>query len=406
MARLEEALRACESGRGAVQSNAFQEEISGQLSDMLLLVQEQSESARAHEIALHQMQSALDAQLEREIEPGRMQHLEDSIDQLNNWARQVAETYRRSWAGERPADLPEPGGAVPDPLLERLEASVSQLTAEVEQLPEQIEMTARCAERSMQLHVDEVLGELKGRIEFSVQSCAALRDEISDHHLALQECMDVLAQRCSNLEKGGRALHRGTVLPRAPSPAPPSSSSDRIPTDLHQSASEDVRESNVRFAQPTMELPPPGSLPSYTHNAAPLRDTRLQPLSSNAPYLQRSEMVRLGIDVQPAAESGVIVTKVTPGSYGAQAGLQIGDVIISLNGIHVDTRDEFQLAERQLCASVPSVVVSLLKWGSPRDLTVCLPAGGSSSGKSPPLATSAVERSESPVATSWVRTFR
>jgi membrane-associated protease RseP (regulator of RpoE activity) len=82
---------------------------------------------------------------------------------------------------------------------------------------------------------------------------------------------------------------------------------------------------------------------------------------------QAQQRGRLAVTVQPITpalqqrlnlqrDSGVVVTQVTPGGAGAAAGLQTGDVILSVAGVLVGTVDELQ---RQLLAAPVNQAVDI-----------------------------------------------
>ena len=76
---------------------------------------------------------------------------------------------------------------------------------------------------------------------------------------------------------------------------------------------------------------------------------------------------RLSVDQQTA----VIVVDVQPGSPAAQAGLLIGDVVVSLGGVRITAPADVKAVLRPQRVG-ESVVASVLRGGEPRDLNVTI----------------------------------
>ncbi len=75
--------------------------------------------------------------------------------------------------------------------------------------------------------------------------------------------------------------------------------------------------------------------------------------------------------VQPATENGLMVLSVETGGPAEQGGLQLGDILITLNGQSIGGVEELQSALRSGIVG-QSVPVHLLRAGEPKDLQVVI----------------------------------
>jgi len=85
------------------------------------------------------------------------------------------------------------------------------------------------------------------------------------------------------------------------------------------------------------------STPTSTASQQPMESPKPEPASQTVAEEQRGSGW-IGVSTKDDASAGVVVTRVLDDSAGARAGLQVGDVIVELNGQPVKSGQDFDVA--------------------------------------------------------------